>query len=52
MLKYLHLNTLIIPYDADVFLGIDSNNKKQGEYKNSTEQTTLEEANKQLLLNL
>lgn len=46
MLKYLHLNTLILPYDADVFLGIDLNNKKQREYKNSTEETTLEEANK------
>ena len=46
MLKYLYLNTLILPYDADVFLGIDLNNKQQCAYKNSTNQTTLEEANK------
>lgn len=46
MLKHLHLNTLILPYNADVFLGIDLNNEKQCEYKNLTEQTTLEEANR------
>lgn len=46
MLKHFHLNTLILPYDADVFLGIDLNNMKQCKYKNSTDQTTLEEANK------
>ena len=46
MLKYLHLNSLILPYDADVFLGIDLNNKYQCEYKNSTSTTTFEETNK------
>jgi len=46
MLKYFNLNTLILPYDADVFLGIDLDNKYQCEYKNSTNKTTLEDANK------
>lgn len=46
MLKYFHLNTLILKYDADVFLGIDLNNQYQCEYKNLTTPTTLNEANK------
>lgn len=39
MLKYLHMNALIRPYNADVFMGIDVNNKLQVEYKNSTDDT-------------
>ncbi len=46
MLKYLHLNSLIMPYNADVFLGIDVNNSNQCLYKNSTEQTSIETHNK------
>ena len=46
MLKYLHLNSLILPYNADVFLGIDLNNKYQCEYKNSTNGSTFEEVDK------
>ena len=46
MLKKLHFNSLILPYNADVFLGIDLNNKYQCEYKNSTIETPIEETNK------
>jgi hypothetical protein len=46
MLKYLHLNSLILPYNADVFLGIDLNNKYQCEYKNSTNASTFEQVDK------
>lgn len=46
MLKYFHLNSLILPYNADVFLGIDLNNKYQSAYKNPTDETTFEESNK------
>lgn len=46
MLKYLHLNSLILPYNADLFLGIDLNNKYQCLHKNSNMETTLDEANK------
>ena len=46
MLKYLHLHSLINPYDADVFLGINLNNKQQNTFKNSTETSNLEQANK------
>lgn len=40
MLKYLHMNALIRPYDADVFMGIDVNNKLQVAYKNSMDDTS------------
>lgn len=39
MVKHLHMNSLIKPYNADVFLGIDTSNKLQVEYQNSTEDT-------------
>ena len=39
MVKYLHMNALIKQYNADVFLGIDINNKLQVEYRNSTVDT-------------
>jgi hypothetical protein len=42
MVKYLHMNSLILKYDTDTFLGIDLNNKYQCEFKNSTESTPLE----------
>jgi hypothetical protein len=45
MVKYLHLNSLILKYNADVFLGIDLNNKYQCEYKNSKNLTTSQEIN-------
>lgn len=40
MLKYLHMNCLIKPYNADVFLSIDANNRHQCMHKNSTKSTT------------
>ena len=43
MLKYLHMNSLILKYDADVFLGIDPNNKYQLFGRNSREQTGLDQ---------
>ena len=39
MVKHLHMNSLIKPYNADVFLGIDTSNKLQVEYQNPTEDT-------------
>lgn len=41
MVKYLHMNTLILKYNADVFLRIDICNKYQCEYKNSTDATDI-----------
>ena len=45
MVKFLHMNSIIKKYDTDVFLGIDLNNSKQCEYKNTTSNTSLEKAN-------
>ena len=45
MIKYLHMNCLILPYNSDVFLGINSNNTYQNTTKN-TASTTLELLNK------
>jgi hypothetical protein len=45
MLKHLHMNALIKQYNADVFLGIDVNNKYQHNYQNSTNTTSLQEVN-------
>lgn len=39
MLKDLHYNTIISPYDADVFLGIDSVNQLQTANENSSNNT-------------
>lgn len=41
MVKYLHMNSLILKYDADVFIGINLNNQYQCEYKNSTAKTNV-----------
>ena len=45
MVKYLHMNSLIKQYDADVFLGIDVSNTLQCANKNSTSQTNLQYVN-------
>ena len=45
MIKYLHMNSLILPYNSDVFLGINSNNTYQNTTKN-TASNTLELLNK------
>jgi hypothetical protein len=42
MVKYLHMNALILKYNADVFLGIDIDNNYQCEYKNSKVETNME----------
>jgi hypothetical protein len=39
MVKHLHMNSLILQYNADVFLGIDVSNKYQCVYENSTNKT-------------
>jgi hypothetical protein len=43
MLKYLHMNTLISKYNADVFLSIDIDNSLQCENKNSKMKSTLDD---------
>jgi hypothetical protein len=45
MLKYLHLNSLILKYNANVFLGVNLNNDTQNNNKNLTIPTTLQEIN-------
>ena len=45
MVKYLHMNSLISKYDADVFLGIDIVNKHQCEYENPTDNTDMQYVN-------
>ena len=42
MVKYLHMNSLILKYNTDVFLGIDICNKYQTEHKNSTIRTNMQ----------
>jgi hypothetical protein len=42
MVKFLHMNTIISKYDTDVYLGIDSDNSLQCEYKNKTTKTASE----------
>jgi hypothetical protein len=46
LVKYFHMNALIKKYNADVFLGIDINNKYQCEYENPTSDTDLQDVEK------
>jgi hypothetical protein len=39
MTKHIHMNCLINPYNADVFLSIDPDNSLQNEFRNSTSRT-------------
>ena len=39
MTKYLHINSLILKYNADVFLGINIHNTLQNGNKNNSDKT-------------
>ena len=43
LVKYLHMNTLISKYNADVFMGVDIDNSLQSENKNSKNTTSLKD---------